>query len=189
MNYKAINKRFLSSQEMDNAARALFEAASEEKVTAALCGGMAMQLYGSDRMTVDIDFIADDILLKIPSEGKLSFGGEKYRVAGVIADWITREDEERFVYDAALGDRIKFDTGLWVIKPEWLALIKYLTRRSKDELDLMFLLRTPGLVNRTTLKKYVKDLFGRAAFATLTDLENLFLEADLMRARDERHNG
>lgn len=176
-------KKFLSTAQINSVVKTTFKQATKNKAKAALCGGFAMQLYGSDRMTKDIDFLAD-APLSWKAHGALRFGGLKYDLRGVPVDWILREDEQAFLYQAALNDRTKSQEGFWVVRPEWMAIIKLLARRSKDEADLLFLLRTPGLVNRTTVKKHIKALFGAASFAVQDDMNIHYLEADLMRARD-----
>lgn len=177
------SKKFLSSAEITKVVTSAFKQAAKDKAKAALCGGFAMQLYGSDRMTKDIDFLAD-APLSWKTHGTLSFGGLKYDLKGVPVDWILRDDEQSFLYQAALEDRTKSPEGFWVLRPEWLAIIKLLARRGKDGLDLLFLLRTPGLVDRSKVKKHIKALFGPAAFAVQDDMNMHYLEADLMRARD-----
>lgn len=178
------NRPFLSSAEMEKTVKALVKLAGESKVTVALCGGFAMQLYGSDRMTVDIDFIAD-AELPMQSEGPLSFGGIKYSNEGTPVDWIIRGDDQAFVYQQALDNRVK-KSGYPVLSPEWLAVIKLLAGRSKDQSDLLFLLRQPKLVDRVKVKRIIKSLFGRGAFATQDVMEAAYLEADLMNAIDKK---
>ncbi len=56
------------------------EIAEKEDVGWALNGGLAMHLYGSERLTEDVDIIADNFL-KIPAEkilGHLKQGGVRY---------------------------------------------------------------------------------------------------------------
>lgn len=169
---------------MAKTVKALVKLADKNKIRVALCGGFAMHLYGSDRMTVDIDFLAD-AELPMPSEGPLSFGGVKYSRGKTPVDWIIRQDDQTFVYQKALAERIKKD-GYPVLSPEWLAIIKLLAGRTKDQFDLLFLLRQPGLVNRAKVKLIVKVLFGVAAFAIQDNMEAHYLEADLMSARDAK---
>ena len=66
-------------------------------------------------------------------------------------------------------------------------ILKYLAGRGIDQIDLMWLLREKGLVDRKETKRLVKELLGRAAYWAIRDLDNLFLEADLLRARDENN--
>ena len=175
---------FLSSAQMRVLVRRYFAKAAKHKVKAALCGGLAMHLYGSDRLTKDIDFMADGILADVPDH-LLSFGGASYDAAGTPVDWIVRDDQQAHVYQAALDDRVKGPEGFWIIRPEWLALIKFLARRDKDELDLRFLLKKPGLVDRAKLLKHVKEQYGRGAYVVEDDLRSWFDEADWAAKRDK----
>jgi hypothetical protein len=177
----------LSSAELIAAAKAVIAVANRGGVQAAICGGYAMQLFGSDRMTNDLDFIASD---RLPTANfdTLTFGGFKYRIKGVKIDWIVRDDEQEAVYQTALRERTRLKNGLPIIRPEWMALIKLLARRTKDHSDLMYLLRAPRLVNRKNLKSIVRELFDTNAFIVIDDLENRFLEADMGSAWDNRHN-
>jgi hypothetical protein len=187
-------RRFLSSDEIDAVILEFFTYAEHSKARAALCGGVAMHFYGSDRQTSDVDFMADKALLwdeekdkhQITSDGQLSFGGLKYRGSqGTVVDWIIRRDEQSFVYEAALAERMRTTDGFYVIRPEWLALIKMLAGRTKDEFDLLYLLRAKDLVKRDKLLKHIKTLFGREAFVVRDNMKQFFLQADMMQARDE----
>jgi hypothetical protein len=179
--------RFLSSAELRAAAKAALALAKKSGARAAICGGYALQLFGSDRLTHDLDLMSDGALLARPT-GTLTFGGYKYRVKGVPVDVIIREDNQASLYSAALADCMRTKSGLDVIRPEWMTVIKLLARRSKDHFDLMFLLRKPGLVNRKSLKRLLEGVYGDHAFLVLDELENIFLEADMGAARDSRHN-
>lgn len=103
---------------------------------ATLVGGLAMQLYGSRRLTDDVDVaIASSAAIDLPGK-RLSFGGVRWRASnGIKVDVIRREDELADLYDAAIADA----PGQTVEQP-WLALMKMMTTRAKDSLDLKFLL-------------------------------------------------
>lgn len=174
------------------AARQVAAEAKAEGVEYALAGGMAMHIYGFTRATKDVDIVAAD-LLPLPASRKLSFGGETYKVKvgkrEIIVDWIVRDDEQEDVYAAALEQALAVKIGreTWpVLSPEWLVIIKYLAGRGKDHLDLLWLLREDGLVDRRAVARLVKQVFGRYGYVLLKDLEAEYLEADLMRARDEQ---
>lgn len=164
------------------------EIADVQGVEHALCGGIAVNLYGFTRATKDVDFLADE-LLDLEAERELSFGGESYsydlgrRVVPV--DWIVRNDEQQAVYQSALEDAVSLGS-LRVITPEWLVIIKQLVGRGKDELDLLWLLRRDGLVDRDLVEEHIREIFGKNAYWALQDLEAVYLEADLMKAKDER---
>jgi hypothetical protein len=69
-----------------------------------------------------------------------------------------------------------------------MVVLKHLAGRGKDHLDCVWLLRQDGLVDRAALIALLRSALGRHAFWAIKDMENLMLEADLMRARDEKHD-
>lgn len=163
--------------------------ASAEGVSAAVCGGLAVQLYGFTRATHDIDFIAD-ALLDLPPVRQLTFGGESYqtdlRGAPVLIDWIVRHDNYEALYQAALADATPTDAGFMMVTPEWLCILKMFAQRGKDRLDLLWLLRADGLVDRQQVIALLRKIIPRTAAYFVPEMETFFLEADLLRARDER---
>lgn len=70
-------KKFLSPAELAQALQEVVDLAKKERVTVALVGGYAMQLYGSDRLTGDLDVTADKKIKALTEVGTLSFGGVK----------------------------------------------------------------------------------------------------------------
>ena len=120
----------------------------------AICGGLAMHLYDFTRATKDIDVMADGELGLTPSK-PLSFGGQSYRITladtDIELDRIVRNDELMEIYQAALRDRIITPTGLPVVAPEWLTIVKHLAGRGKDHMDCVWLLRQDRLVDRDVM--------------------------------------
>ncbi len=174
------------------AAREIAKVAEKEGVDFALAGGIAMHLYGFTRATTDVDMIASD-LLDLDAMLDLSFGGERYPVKVgdriINVDWIVRDDDAADAYEAALADAEMSDVGLPIVTPEWLVILKKLADRGKDYLDLLWLLRQEGLVDRGKVAQLLRSLFGRGAYWPIQDMESLYLEADLMKAKDERDEG
>ena len=182
-------RKSISTEEGLKVAEEIVKQARKLKVDCALCGGLAMHIYGFTRATVDVDFVAAQ-KLPLPVSKKLQMGGETYQVQvkdekKVDVDWIVRDDDKREVYEAALADAVLTEDELPIITPEWMVILKYLAGRGKDQIDLLWLLREEGVVDRTQVKQHIKDLFGRFAYWPLADMDSLFLEADLMKARDE----
>lgn len=148
-----------------------------------------MHLYGFVRATVDVDFVASQ-KLPLRANKALQMGGETYQIElgnekQVDIDWIVRSDDKQEIYEAALANADVTEEGLPIITPEWMVILKYLAGRGKDQIDLLWLLREEGLVDRELVKSNIKQLFGRYAYWPLADMDNLFLEADVMKARDE----
>ncbi|MBL8189836.1 MAG: hypothetical protein JNK38_17615 [Acidobacteria bacterium] len=182
----------ISTEDGLTAFRQIGENAEQEGVDFALAGGIAMHLYGFTRATTDVDVIASGEL-NLESTRELSFGGKSYSVQVgqrvINVDWIVRNDDAADFYQAALADAAASDAGVPIVTPEWLVILKKLADRGKDHLDLLWLLRQEGLVDRSHLEQLVHRYFGRFAFILLNDLETLYLEADIMKAKDERDEG
>ncbi|CAN5855920.1 hypothetical protein BH20ACI4_BH20ACI4_24150 [soil metagenome] len=145
----------------------LAKTAEKDRVSWAIVGGAAMYLYGSPRLTKDVDVIADKILSGIKSERPLGFGGERYQVQiknkTVDVDWIVRNDEAKQIYQAALQDAILME-GIPVITTEWLIVLKYIAGRFKDQEDAVFLLRKKNLVSRKKIRANLKKVLGDNAW-------------------------
>ena len=187
--YNSSFRPSISTEEGLDIANKMVRTAEENSVNCALCGGLAMHVYGFTRATVDVDFIAA-ARLPLRAARDLEMGGEAYNVQSaeqkeIEVDWIVRDDDKKEVYEAALAGAVSTEKGLPIITPEWMVILKYLAGRGKDQIDLMWLLREEGLVDRELVKQHISSLFGRYAFWPLADMDNLFLEADVMKARDQ----
>jgi hypothetical protein len=145
------------------AALKLAEVAKKNGITWALVGGLAMHLYGSDRLTKDVDVIAESLLDFSPILGHLKQGGVRYEVEisnnKVSVDWIIRRDEAKRFYDQALKDSVLLE-GVPIISPEWLVILKYIAGRFKDQEDAVFLLSRKDLVNRSKIKDLIIQISG-----------------------------
>ena len=181
-------KQSISTEEGLDVASKIVKKAQESKIDCALCGGLAMHVYGFTRATVDVDFIAAE-RLPLSASKKLQMGGEAYHLRSgekeIEVDWIIRDDDRKEVYEAALAGATSTEDGLPIITTEWMIILKYLAGRGKDQIDLLWLLREEGLVDRELVKQHINSLFGRYSFWPLADMDNLFLEADVMKARDQ----
>jgi hypothetical protein len=180
----------VTTEEGLEAVEILTEIAEANDVKFMIAGGLAVQLYGFTRATTDADVLASAVL-PIENFRQLSFGGESYKVQisngkTVIVDWIVRNDEKKDVYEASLKEPENLSEKLKIVSPEWLVIIKQLAGRGKDELDLLWLLRRDGLVDREKVKDLVRKVFGRFAYVLIEDLEANFLYADVMKAKDEQ---
>ncbi len=155
--------------------------AEENNIDWALAGGLAVILYGSDRLTKDVDFIASK-KLPLKSEGSLVQGGERYTVKttkrNVAVDWITRNDEAENFYRRALQDAVLIaDTP--ILTPEWLVILKFIAGRFKDQEDGVFLLRKKDLVDRDKVKQMILEIGGNETWAAFrSGLERWYELAD-----------
>ncbi|MFN8004590.1 MAG: hypothetical protein U0X75_26655 [Acidobacteriota bacterium] len=154
--------------------------ATREELEWAIAGGIAMHLYGSPRLTKDVDIIASNHLSLTPQHS-LSFGGSSYNLQvgkyNVQVDWIVRSDGYRELYRSALQEAIRLPNGLRVVTPEWLAILKFNAGRQKDLDDIVFLLQQEKLVDRSAVKQKVIETMGEggwlammAGFRRLCDL-------------------
>ena len=149
------------------AAQKIGELAAQEEIEWALAGGLAMHLYGSPRLTKDVDIIASQNLSLTPKHS-LSFGGGHYRLQigkyEVPIDWIVRSDGYQKYYRAALKGAIRLPNGLRVVTPGWLVILKIIAGRQKDFDDVVFLLKQHKLVNRPAIKQKMVATAGEDAW-------------------------
>lgn len=141
--------------------------ADENNIDWALAGGLAVILYGSDRLTKDVNIIASKPL-PLKKEGLLMLGGERYIVQTakktVAVDWIIRKDEAKKFYQEALKNAVMIaDTP--ILSPEWLVILKYIAGRFKDQEDGVFLLSKKGLVSRRKIKQMILKIGGDGTWA------------------------
>jgi hypothetical protein len=132
-------RRLLAPEVLDQAASYVLEAAEREGVAAALGGGYALQLYGSPRLTGDVDVVASDEISALPRGKALSFGGYKSEVEGVPVDVILRDDDFAPLYEEALAGATVVE-GVPLVSPEHLAAMKMVAGRRTDLADLEFLI-------------------------------------------------
>lgn len=165
------------------AAQKIVAVAEAEQVEYALAGGLAMQFYGFERMTKDVDFVAAR-QLSLEIKNQLSFGGARYTVEvenlTIPVDWIVRRDKWQNFYREALKDAVVLPNGLRALTPEWLIILKYIAGRAKDELDILYLLQQKKLVSRRQLKRNLL----KATDALLADIVYRELERRYMTLAD-----
>lgn len=187
--YKRSAPKFLAPAVLEATARMAVDLTKHLNIPAAVAGGYAMQIYGSPRLTGDVDMIAADA----PSELKplknvklLTFGGRRYLTPdNVELDLIKRADHLKALYDAALEEAIATEDGLPIVAPNYLAVIKFAAGRPKDEDDLVWLLQQHGLVDREKAleiaERYLGGPFARDSFQSFID------EADWRTEREKKN--
>ena len=176
------NSPMIDTETGISAVKKLAKIAEKENVEWALAGGIAMHLYGSPRMTKDVDVIALK-RLNLDAVNPIGFGGESYSVKvgkkQIHVDWIVREDNYRQYYVQALKDANVLKNGIRIITPEWLAILKYIAGRDKDLNDIVFLLKKNGYLKREKIKEnIVKTKSEDVWFAMLPNWQRLFDLAD-----------
>lgn len=155
--------RFLRAEQVEEAIKELADLAKDQGVSVALAGGVAMQLYGSDRFTKDVDVVAAQTLEGLRETGSLTFGGFSARTAAETpVDVILRDDAYTPLYEAALEvpRRIR-GVELPVVSPDYLAAMKFAAHRGKDLDDLAFLvLAAPTILNMKKVRQIVGEYLG-----------------------------
>jgi hypothetical protein len=141
----------------------------------AIVGGLAMQVWGSDRLTNDVDLIAPVAphgLRGVHDERPLTFGGVATTINGIAVDFIVRDDEFEPLYDEALAYSEEYDDlPTLVVGPEYLVAMKMVAGRPKDEHDLHFLLTDPDVeLDLKRAEVIVKEHLGRQSVRELRDL-------------------
>jgi hypothetical protein len=167
--------------------------ADANHVDIALAGGIAMHVYGFTRATTDVDMVAAAVL-PLERDKELSFGGETYSVSvdgrEIAVDVIVRSDELTRIYQVALAHAVETERGLKIITPEWLVVMKHLSARAKDKLDLLWLLQQESLVDREKIKTNLTEAVGeQSAFFIYNDLQGEFDYADFLKVREKNKYG
>ena len=154
-------KKFLNPVVLAEATSQIGALSRAEDVKIALVGGFALQLYGSDRLTGDIDFAADERVRALPRGPALSFGGEQTEAPnGVPVDWIIRSDDYAELFSDAVQKAARMKgVPVPVARPEHLAAMKMVAKRARDEADLEFLIAS-GVADPTKTRRVVKKFLG-----------------------------
>lgn len=174
-------KKMLSPEVLEQATAELAGLAKQEGVRIALIGGFALQQYGSQRLTGDVDVVAERRIEALPRGPALSFGGEQTQSPnGVPVDMVLRDDDFASLYDDALA-RAKRRRGLPVplVGPEHLAAMKMVAGRGRDMTDLEFLI-TSGALDRKKARKVIREHLG--AYAA-KEFERIVEEAEWKASR------
>ncbi len=179
----------VSTEDGISAGLKLGKLAAEKNIEWAFAGGIAMHVYGYVRATVDVDVVADEVL-GLESQKTLSFGGESYLVeieeTSIVVDWIVRDDEHQKFYSTALAEAVEVRSGVRVISPEWMVVIKHLAGRPKDQLDLIWLLQESDLVDREQVVKNIEKILGEHSIYLIKNLQSEFDYADVLKMREQR---
>lgn len=175
------NKTPLDPKLIDDAISEVNELAEREGVRIAIIGGLAMQAYGSDRFTFDVDFIADSLISSLTGTD-LSFGGVRSQLSnGIVVDVIVREDAQAPLYEAALSSTVGGENGS-IVAPEFIAAMKFWAGRPKDDLDLEFLIAS-GQLDLDALRKILRNYMGAYA---VTDFDRVLEEVAWKIARSKK---
>lgn len=182
----------LDEESAREAIAAVTAVAAENGIAWALAGGVAMILYGSDRLTKDVDIIASNLLpVKFLVAGRLRQGGERYIIEtsrrATNVDWIIRSDGFRPMFNEALAEAVEIG-DVPVLRPEWLVILKFIAGRFKDQEDSVFLLSRPGLVNRQTIADKITKHLGREAWLLIRHGYQRWYDMADGRTREDERN-
>lgn len=160
-----MKEKFISPEKIDRALELVKEVSEREGIGSILIGGVAMQAYGSPRLTKNIDFAVDQPFPKpeiLAYQGPINFGGESYRAPdGARIDIILRNDEYRDLYMEAVENRAVTEEGVPIATPEYLAAFEFAANDEKHRLDLKWLLKMGGLVDVQKAKNIVYRHVGQ----------------------------
>lgn len=161
MSGRSSGKKFLDPALLMEAVEQVGALAKAEGVRVALIGGFALQLYGSNRLTGDVDFAAEERVRALPPGPALSFGGEQTEAPnGVPVDVVIRDDDYAGLYEEAVAKAVRVKgVTVPVVRPEYLAAMKMVAGRGRDATDLEFLIAS-GTVRPERTRKIVKKHLG-----------------------------
>ncbi len=182
----------LDEESAKEAITAVADLAAENGISWALAGGVAMILYGSDRLTKDVDIVAARLLPeKFKVAGALRQGGQRYSVEttkrAISVDWIIRNDGFRAMFQEALSEAVSIGE-IPVLTPEWLVILKFIAGRFKDQEDAVFLLSRKNLVDRRIIKEKIIKHVGRNAWELAKHGYQRWYDMADGRTREEERN-
>lgn len=180
--------RFIDPEKINEIIKLVRAMAAKQGFAAALAGGVALQVYGSPRLTKDVDFVLDHALSDpgpLRKIKQLGFGGDSYRAPnGGKVDLIVRDDEYSKLYLDAVARAQTTPEGIPIVTPAHLAAMKLAAGREKDVLDLKWLIRQPGLLDVKTARSVVYRFMGRFAQDRFDDVvDQATIEKELQRRR------
>lgn len=159
------HRKLLGSEDIDRGLQEIADIAAREGLPVLLVGGVALHYYGSERLTADIDIVAQAPLpSELPEDGVLGIGGAKtHTPSGVPLNWISRWGDFAHVFNEALQHGQPLESvPIPVASPEYLVAMKMIAGRDKDDLDLIALLQS-GEVDIAKARRMVKRLLGAYA--------------------------
>ena len=148
----------------------------------AIAGGLAMQFYGSPRLTNDVDLIAGSAY-GLGWKEKLSFGGVRGRASnGVEVDVIVRDDEWADLYTGALVSAVALEEApIHVVPAEFMVILKMIPQRDKDQTDLIYLLQMSEL-DYAECERAVREHLGKFG---VSELRSYRKQAEWLKAKGQ----
>jgi hypothetical protein len=168
MTRRYIANAFLSPDVIDASIDEVHALAKDDGQCIALAGGIAMQIYGSTRLTGDVDVIAESPIPGVIAEGPLALiPGYAGRLPnGVGIDVIVPEPENEWfdLFEHALRNAVPLAAGgIPIVVREDLVVMKMMAgREDKDIPDLHYLL-SDERTNLPLARLIVRELLGKYA--------------------------
>lgn len=175
--------KYLDPKEIDETLAELAEISSREAADVAVVGGVAMMVYGFDRLTMGVDVASDGYLLVLDEVRQLTFGGMVARTpGGREVGLIVRDDEYEQLYAQAVEAARDEGLPLRVVTPEYLLALKMAAARDEDVLDVKFLLGA-GVVDLKAARRIVREHLGEYA---ARELDAMAAEVEWRKNRSDR---
>jgi hypothetical protein len=183
-------ERFIDPGQINDSIALIKKMAEEQGFQAVLIGGVALQVYGSPKLTKDIDFALDqpiEDLGTLRETRPISFGGARYAAPnGTMIDLIVRNDEYSKLYEDAIIGSIVTPEGIPIVTPEHLAAMKLAAGREHDILALKWMIRQPELLDIKKARALVYRFMGRYAQDRFDDIVDQAMIEKEMRQRRGR---
>jgi hypothetical protein len=158
------------------------ELAKSQERQVALVGGVALQLYGSDRYTKDVDIVADRPMVGVPIR-QMAIGGHVMTMAsGREVDVVEVARYQRLCREALATAQPIADVPIPVAQPEYIAAMKMVANRKKDEADLEFLV-SERKIDRDKARDIIERHLGPYAADEFTSMAD---EIDWMKSTGRR---
>lgn len=156
--------RFISPAQAEQFIVMVREEAKVQGVEWALIGGLAMQWHGSPRLTGNCDIaVTGPITLKdLKSSTVTEYGGRKWLAPdNSRLTTVDRRDGYQSLYREAIRESWQ-DDRYRVVRPEWLAAMKFACQDVDHDLDLQWLLRRgpQGLLDRQKTAQIIFQHLG-----------------------------
>jgi hypothetical protein len=182
-------ERFINPDQINDSIALIKKMAVEQGFHVVLIGGVALQVYGSPKLTKDIDFALDQPLEDQGTLRKtkpISFGGARYAAPnGAMIDLIVRNDEYAKLYEDAIVSSIETPEGIPIVTPEHLAAMKLAAGREHDILALKWMIRQADLLDIKKTRALVYRFMGRYAQDRFDDIvDQAGIEKEMKRRRE-----
>jgi len=176
-------KKFLDAKQIEETLSEVAVLSKKAGVDVALVGGVALQLYGSDRFTKDVDFVGDGEFAGLNDVGRISLGGWKGLTSkGVRVDVLVKGDFEGLYENVLAGARYEPDLGVKVARAEHIMAMKLVAGSGKDEEDIRIMLRL-GRLDIGEAKHFIRRQLGQFA---VKEFDSFIDEVEWRRSKDEK---